>query len=251
LGPDLGLRLGLLGHLEPGFLEDLGAELSRRARDTGVLREQGEQRGVARGDLRELGREPVEPLELALTSRVAARLVGLDAGLLLAAGQGDRLELRAHSGARGRAPHGVVDLPGDVGQDGDEPFLVAGSAWAARLRALAASCHFSSFARTAGAGRRELSRLSYAGCAHAAHHRACHGRASACSTRGRSPATRGPPSPATHVRESSPTTGRTATAVTEAPQAYRPPGPRAPPGEELVRMKLWARVDRGPRRSTT
>ena len=96
----------------------LALERPGRVGDDGVLGEQREERGVADGGLREDRRDAVEALELLGPVRLAAGLVGPDAGALLAQQQGDDLELRARRraspgragrpprprGRRGRAP---------------------------------------------------------------------------------------------------------------------------------------------------
>ena len=123
----------LRGRLDAGGPQHVALERPGRVGDDGVLGEQREQRGVAGGGLREDRRDAVEALELLGPVAVAAGLVGLDPGALLAHQQRDGLELRAHGGVTRSALDGRLDLAHGAGEHRDDAVVagrgrVAGSA---------------------------------------------------------------------------------------------------------------------------
>ena len=152
----------LRDRLEAGGLEHLPLEPPGRVGDLGVLGEQGEQRCVPSRGLGEDRRHPVQPLELLVAVRLAARLVGLDAGALLAHQQGDDLELRAHRRHHRPALDCCLDLAYGAREHRDDalvvevadPTPVSGRRTASALLARASSSH-RLLLRSTPAGRRD------------------------------------------------------------------------------------------------
>ena len=114
------LVLVLLGRLEPGLAEHVVLERLGRVGDGGVLLQQDQERGVARGALGEDRGHALEPLELLGAVGLRGVGVGLDPGPLLAHQLRDDLELRAHRRHDGAAFDGALDVADGAREHGDD-----------------------------------------------------------------------------------------------------------------------------------
>jgi hypothetical protein len=122
LGRDL-----LQGHIETSLPEQLPLQRPGGLGDHGILGEEGEERRVAGGDLREDQRDAVEALECLGALGPGDGLVSPNPSSLLASQQCDDLELRAHGGQHGSSLDGSLDLAHRAGEHRHDAVLVAAS----------------------------------------------------------------------------------------------------------------------------
>ena len=117
-------RLELLGRVDAGLLEHLPAQRPGAVGDLGVLGQQLQQRGVARGGLGQDRGDPVQALELLPPAALGDLGVGVEPGALLADQQGHDLEGRAAVGHHLAALGGLLDLAHGAREHRDDALVV-------------------------------------------------------------------------------------------------------------------------------